>query len=171
MKPVIVGRIGAPFGIKGWVHVHSFTEPPDNLIRFSEWFLKLGDSWQPTEVLSVKAHTKDFVVHLKGYEDRERAEGLRNVDIAVGREALPPLPVGEYYWADLIGLEVWSDSGRYLGNIDSLFETGSNDVMVVQDLQEGSKTIEHLIPYILDEVVLEIDLKAQKMKVRWEWEL
>lgn len=166
-KPVIIGRIGAPFGVKGAVHVHSFTEPSDNLIHFSKWFLKLQGTWQPVEVLVAKAHGKGFVASLKGYEARETAAHLTNAEIAVEREALPTLPTDEYYWADLVGLDVYTELGEYLGKVDSLFETGSNDVMVVQDVTSPKK-VEHLIPYILDEVVLAIDLTAAKMTVRWD---
>lgn len=159
---MIVGRLGAPFGVKGEIHVHSFTEPENNLIHYPNWFLKIRDIWQPVKMLKSKVHGTGFVVQLEGCEDREAAAQLRNVEIAVPREDLPILPKNEYYWADLCGLEVYTAQGRLLGIVQSLFETGSNDVIVVQ----GESM--HLIPYIPDEVVLLVDLEARKMIVQWD---
>ena len=163
MKPLIIGRVGAPFGVKGFVHVHSFSEPEDNLIHFSEWFLKLQEEWKPFPVLEARAHGKNFVAHLKGCDDRDAAALLTHADIGVARQAFPILPKGEYYWADLIGLAVYTDTGKYFGIIDSLFETGSNDVMLVRD-----QKLEYLIPYILEDVILHVDLQTKKMTVCWD---
>jgi len=165
LKPVIVGRIGAPFGVKGEVHVHSFTQPQDNLIHFSEWFLNLQGEWKRMSVVGARVHGKGFVATLKGCADRDAAACLTNADIGVVRDALPTLPIDEYYWADLVGLEVYTETGQYLGIIETLFETGSNDVLVVQD-QEN----EYLIPYIVDEVVLTVDLVTNRMTVCWDSE-
>lgn len=163
MEPVIIGRIAAPFGVKGFMHVYSFTEPADNLIHFSEWFLKREGEWQSFQVESVRPHGKHFVASLKGCDNRDAAALLTHADIGIAREALPVLPQDEYYWTDLVGLAVYSDIGQYFGVVDSLFETGSNDVMVVQD-----QALEYLIPYIPGEVVLNIDLQAKRMTVCWD---
>ncbi len=163
MKPVIVGRIGAPFGVKGQVHVHSFTEPQENLLQFSEWYLNLHGEWQRRDLKSARVHGKSFVATLEGCNDRDAAALLTHADIGVAREALPDLEPDEYYWTDLEGLEVYTDTGLCLGVIESLFETGSNDVIVVHTVQNE----EYLIPYI-DEVVLRVDLPQKKMIVHWD---
>jgi 16S rRNA processing protein RimM len=160
---VVIGRIGAPFGVKGWVHVQSFTEPPENLLTFGTWQLKIRDGWQAMKVLQARAQGKHFVAELEGVLDRDAAMYWTNAEIAVERETLPPLVEGEYYWTDLIGLSVFTETGQLLGVIDSLFETGANDVIVVK-----GETKEHLIPYVPEDYVLEIDLKARTMKVNWD---
>jgi 16S rRNA processing protein RimM len=160
---VIVGRVGAPFGVKGQVHVHSFTEPQENLIQFSEWYLNLRGAWQRMEVQSARVHGKSFVVTLEGCTDRDAAALLTHADIGIAREDLPVLPPDEYYWTELEGLEVYTDTGQCLGLIENLFETGSNDVIVVHNEQNE----EYLIPYI-DEVVLSIDLPQNRMIVHWD---
>lgn len=163
MKPVIVGRIGAPFGVKGQLHVHSFTEPQENLLQFSEWYLHLNGEWQRRDLKSARVHGKSFVATLEGCNDRDAAALLTHADIGIARETLPDLAPDEYYWTDLEGLEVYTDIGLCLGVIDSLFETGSNDVIVVRTAQNE----EYLIPYI-DEVVLNVDLPQNKMIVHWD---
>jgi len=160
---IVVGRVGAPFGVRGAVHIHSFTEPAQNLIHFSEWFLKLKGKWCAYEILEARPHGKGFVAHLKGCIDRDAAALLTNIEIGVVRGSLPELPEDEYYWTDLIGLKVYTETGEFLGVIDSLFETGSNDVIVVR-----GDSREHLIPYIPGDYVVSVDIDTQRMEVRWD---
>ncbi len=159
---VVVGRIGAPYGVKGWVKVHSFTEPKENILSFQTWHIQINDVWQEVKLKDVKAHGTGFVAGLVDTEDRDQAIALTNLDIAVSREMLAELDEGEYYWADLIGLEVNNDVGVYLGKIVDIFATGANDVLVVKGDQE------HLIPYVFEQYVLDIDVAAKKMKVHWD---
>lgn len=160
---IVLGRIGAPFGVKGSVHIHSYTEPSDNLLNYSEWLLKRKNIWESYQVLDIRKHGKGFVANLKGCGSREEAALLTNADIGIYREHLPLLPQNEFYWTDLIGLEVYTGAGEKLGVVDSLFETGSNDVLVVQ-----GETKEYLIPYIPDEYVLKVDLIEKKIEVNWD---
>ncbi len=158
-----MGAIGAPYGLKGWVHVQSYAEPTSNILSYKTWYLKIKDQWQPVVVLSARAHTKNFVAALAGYETIEKAELLKCVEIGVPRSALPKLAEGQYYWTDLIGLSVVTAEGVILGTVEQMIETGSNDVIVVK-----GETREHWIPYILDDYVLSIDLQAHLMRVSWD---
>lgn len=160
---VVMGAVGAPYGLKGWVHVQSYAEPASNILSYKTWYLKIKDQWQPVAVLKARAHTKNFVATLAGYETIEKAELLRCVEIGVPRSALPKLADGQYYWTDLIGLSVVTAEGIMLGKVEQMIETGSNDVIVVK-----GETREHLIPYILDDYVLSVDLKAHVMRVSWD---
>lgn len=162
-EPVILGRIGAPFGLKGWVHVRPFTEDPDSLLDYSHWQLSHKSGWKTVEVLEAKPHGKGLVALLASCKTREDAAAITNADIAVDRELLPELPENNYYWADLIGLDVITEKGEILGQVDSLFETGANDVLVVKNANR-----EHLLPYVPEDYILEIDLKKRLMRVRWD---
>lgn len=162
-EPVVLGRIGAPFGIKGWVHVQSFSQDPDSLLDYEIWQLSIRGVWKQYKVLQAKGHGKGLVALLSSCTNRDEAALLTNAEIGIDRSFLPELPEGEYYWSDLIGLEVITENGEVLGHIDSLFETGSNDVVVVKN-----ETREHLLPYIPEEYIIEIDLKKRQMKVRWD---
>src|SRR5262245_117185 len=128
---VVVGRFGAPYGIKGWVKFVSFTDPVDNILDYRPWRVQRDEDWQDVPVDEIKAHGKGFVVHVRGVDDRTAAERFTGRDIAIPENALPQIAADEYYWKDLIGLDVVQRGGASLGTVDRLFETGPNDVLVV----------------------------------------
>ncbi len=161
-KYVVLGRISALFGVKGWVKVFSHTRKREDILKYKKWYLKQSGKWVEAEVLHGQRHSKTVVVQIKGYEDRDISAQLINCDIAVKRDELNGLKPDEYYWFDLEGLEVKCIDGTLLGKIDSLFETGANDVMVVK----GDK--ERLVPFIQGQVIKNIDLEAGEMLVDWD---
>ncbi len=124
---------------------------------------KKGD-WQATAVSEGKRHGKAVIAHIEGVDDRDEAAQLVDCEIAVAREAMPAAGDGSYYWADLEGLRVVHRDGTELGHVAYLMETGANDVLVIQ----GEK--ERLIPFILDKVVLGVDLDEGVINVDWEWD-
>jgi len=160
---VAIGRIGAPYGVKGWAHVQSYTNPPDNILRYKTWNLQIKDKWQKVLVIEARAQGKSFVAALEGYETRESIAKLTNIEIWVNRQELPDLQEDDHYWVDLIGMTVITVSGEVLGTIDSLFETGSNDVVVVK-----GENKEYLIPYIPEDYIVEIDRESRIMRVSWD---
>jgi 16S rRNA processing protein RimM len=163
---VVVGKIGAPYGVRGWVKVHSFTEPKDNLFGYPLLIQEHSVAWRPLEIEEFKAHGDGFVAKLAGVADRDQAALITNAEIAVLRENLPELDKEEFYWADLIGLTVFNQDNIELGKIEDYFETGANDVIVVQG-ENGS----HLIPFVPDMYVLDIDLSTKQMRVQWDPEI
>ncbi len=160
-RPIVVGRIAGVYGVKGWVKIYSHTQPLENILSYSPWLITLEGEWQPIEVEVGKRHGKGVVAKLKGYEDRDEALKLRGVDIAIRSEQRALLDENEFYWSDLIGLRVVSREGIEFGHIDSLMETGANDVLVVKGEQQ------RLIPYLRPQVVKSIDLSASQMVVDW----
>ena len=164
-KYVVLGRISGLFGVKGWVKVFSHTRQREDILNYKKWYLKMAGEWQEAEVLQGQKHGKTVIVHIKGYEDRDCSAKLIDCDIAVRREELGDLEPDEYYWFDLEGLEVKCIDGTPLGKIERLFETGSNDVMVVKD-KEADK--ERLVPFIQGQVIKDIDLEAGEMQVDWD---
>ena len=160
---VTLGRISGVHGVHGWVRVHSDTSPRENIVNYSPWFLDRQGRRETWKLKSGRVHGKAVLAKLAGCNDRNAAEELVGALISVPRAALPDTSApGEYYWADLVGLAVKTTDDVDLGRIDHLFETGSNDVMVVQ----GDR--ERLIPYIWKQVVLEVDLQAGEMLVDWD---
>lgn len=160
-KRVIVGRVAGVFGVKGWVKIYSYTVPPENILHYSPWQLRIGGEWVTLKRITGRTHGKGVVAQLEGYDDRDAAAALFDCDIAVTREQLPEAGADEIYWADLIGLRVVTLDGTELGVVDHLFETGANDVVVVRGERE------RLLPYI-DQVVREVDLAGGVMHVDWD---
>lgn len=159
---VIVGRVGTAFGVKGWLKIHSFTEPSENILKYNPWMLKQRGIWQAIEVAETAEQGTQLVIRFKNCFDRDVAQLYTNAEIAVEREQLPKLADNEYYWTDLEGLKVTNKAGVILGTIEYILATGSNDVLVVK----GDK--QYLIPFLLDQFVLNIDLANKNMLVDWD---
>ena len=155
-----MGRILAPYGVRGWINVAPQTESPDGLLSYRTWWLATGNEWQPYRLLEGRVHGSGLVARLAGIEDRDQAARLRGARIAVPRSELPPAPAGEYYWADLIGMRVVNREGAALGQVAEVFETGANDVLVVRGERE------RLIPFVAP-VVLDVDVAAGLLTLDW----
>lgn len=158
-----MGRIAAPYAVKGWVKVQPYTEYLESLLDYPVWRLGKGGSWQLYRVLDGRPHGRFLLAQLEGVGDRDAAQRLRGMDVAVARDELPELSEGEYYWADLVGLEVVSVAGLSLGRVEGLIETGAHDVLRVGGERE------RLIPFTAP-IVLEVDLSARFIRVDWEAE-
>ncbi len=157
-----MGHVSGVYGVRGWVKVLSHTEPPENLLTYRPWYLGRNDGWQERRPISGQAHGRGLVVALDGITDRDAAAAVVGAEIAVPRTALPKLPEGAYYWTDLEGLEVVTREGVPLGRVDRLFHTGANDVIVVQ----GDR--ERLIPFVMEEFVVAIDVPSGRIVVDWD---
>ncbi len=155
-----MGRITAPFGVKGWVKVHPLTEAAKNLLAYPRWWVRRGAEWQEFEVAEARVQSKGVVVRLAGCEERDAAARFRGSEIAVPRAQLPQAGPGEYYWADLLGMSVVNGEAQELGSIVDILQTGANDVLVVQGERE------RLIPFIAN-VVREVDADAGVLRVDW----
>lgn len=160
-KPVILGEISGIYGVKGWVKVYSHTKPLDNICEYNPWLIRIGDAWKAFQVVDAKRHGKGIIALLEGYHDRDRARELIGAEIATTRDQLPALAKDEYYWTDLVGLRVVHIDGTDIGEVDHLFATGANDVIVVKGEEE------RLIPFIQGDVIRRIDLEAGVIEVDW----
>lgn len=159
---VVIGRFGRPHGIKGFVTVHSFTEPRDNILRYTDWHAFINNQWQPVKALRVEIHNKAIVAQIDGYPERELASRLTNIEIAVNKEQLAQLEPGEYYWHQLIGMQVVNEKGDVFGQVTEVMPTGANDVLIV----EGEKR--YLIPYLPDQFILNINDSERIITVDWD---
>lgn len=162
---VALGNLAGAYGVRGWVKVRSYTEPKDNILRYTPWRIEHQGVQRDYKVLSGRMQGGFVVAQLEGLDVREEAMALAGATVSASRQSLPPLPKGEYYWTDLIGLRVVNQEGIDLGKITRLFETGANDVLVAED---GER--ERFIPYVPGMYVLEVDLAAGRMLVDWDAE-
>jgi len=160
---VIVGKIISAYGIKGWVKIRPFTETAKSFIQYKKQFLsKNQKDWNCIQIEKMKIQGQDVVADL-GFENRDQAIESKGQILAVDRQQLPQLEENEYYWDDLIGLNVYDLQHNDLGKVIELIETGANDVLVVS----GEK--ERLIPYI-PQVIVKIDLTEKRIEVDWDKE-
>ncbi|HEX5804068.1 MAG TPA: ribosome maturation factor RimM [Azospira sp.] len=163
---VVLGKIVGAYGVQGWVRVHPFADDPLAWSKLPVWWLAREESpeaWREVAVQRSRVHLGALVAQLDGVPDRNAAEALKGTLVGVTREALPPAGENEYYWDDLIGLEVVNAREERLGSVDSLIETGANDVLCVK-AEDGK---EHLLPFVAA-VVLDVDLAAGRIRVEWE---
>ncbi|GAA5315332.1 MAG: ribosome maturation factor RimM [Candidatus Pelagadaptatus aseana] len=166
-----VGRITTVFGVKGWVKVHSDTQPRENICSYNPWWLKTRHGVKSVEIDDFKPHGDALVVHIKGIDDRDEAREICQVDVAVERQQMPDLEEGDYYWHQLQGLRVvtvFEGNDQDLGTVTRLLETGANDVLVVKGDANSIDQKERLIPYVPDQFVVKIDLEQQSITVDWD---
>ena len=168
-KRVIVGRISGVHGIRGWLKVFSYTDPRENIFLYQPWLLgegrkQSGAQWTEIEFADCGTSGKTLVVKLPGIEDREAALELVGRSLAVYREHLPEPESGQYYWTDLMHLEVVTLTGERLGKVVDIHATGANDVLIVQG--DGRRAI----PFVMDRVVRQVDREAAVITVDWEWD-
>lgn len=157
---VVMGRIAAPYAIKGWVKVQPFTEHLDSLLDYPLWRLGRAGAWREFRLLEGKVHGQSLLACLEGVADREAAEALQGMEIAVARAELPPPAEDEYYWDQLIGLEVVNRQGETLGRVESVLETGAHDVLKIRGERE------YLVPFVAA-LVDKVDLAAGRIEVDW----
>ncbi len=158
---ICVGHITGVQGLKGWIKVFSNTDPRESIVNYSPWMLETGES---TKTWEVKGRLQGRLVLAKiaGIEERDAAAELVGSKIYIWPEQLPGLEQGEYYWSDLIGMQVESLQAETFGTVDDMLETGANDVMVVK----GDR--ERLIPFVIGEIVRDVDLSERRIVVDWQ---
>jgi 16S rRNA processing protein RimM len=161
-RRVIVGKVSGIYGVRGWVKVLSDTRPEENILSYTPWLLGRDGNWETRGVLEGTRHGKGLIARLEGMTDRDTARLFVGSTIALYRDQMPALPEGQYYWCDLIGMDVVNRGGIKLGQVSEIRETGANDVLVIEGDQR------HLIPLLMDRYVMDIDMPANRMTVDWE---
>lgn len=162
---LLAGKIGAVHGLKGWMKIHSFTTPLENIIKYQPWFIDGLDGYQPIIRTEHRWQANGLVVHFKGLDSRETTTHLTNKPLYIQRAQLPALKKGDYYWQELVGLQVSNLEGIDFGIVTSMLATGANDVLYI----EGEKI--HCVPYLPKQVIKQVDLLNKTMLVDWPAEL
>ena len=160
---VVLGRLADPYGLQGWLRLYPFGDDPHKWAEMPVWWVgREGAEWRECRLKGYKAHGDGQVVLLDGVADRTAAEAMKGFLVGVPRSALPKPDEDEYYWADLIGLEVINAGGEPLGKVAGLIETGANDVLRVV----GEDGAERLLPFVAA-VVLAVEKEAGQIRVEW----
>ncbi|WP_026374465.1 ribosome maturation factor RimM [Aestuariibacter salexigens] len=165
-ETLIVGKIGAPYGVKGWVKINSYTEEQAGIFDYQPW--QLGDG-KEYRVDQWRVHNKSLVAKLDGVNDRNEAEAIKNLDIRIQADLLPDLDDDEFYWRELLGMKVVTEQGYDLGTVKELFETGANDVMLVKaNINDAFGQKERMLPYLPEQVIKHVDKQAKTITVDWD---
>ncbi len=160
---VVLGRLADPYGILGWIRLFPFGDDPQAWASVPKWWIaREGEPWHECELKGLKIQGKGWVVALDCIPDRTTAEGMKGVLVGVPRDALPATKKDEFYWDDLIGLDVINASGENLGKVVGLLETGANAVLRVL----AENTPERLLPFV-STVVLAVEKEAGQIRVEW----
>ena len=162
---VVIGKIGAPYGVKGWVKIHSFTQQLDTVFSYQPWVIGKHsvtvDQW--------RVQGKAFVAKFEGVDDREAADALKNLEITIDAGLLPDLGEEEFYWRDLQGMRVVNTKGYDLGTVQDVFNTGANDVLQVKaNPKDAFGQRERLLPFVFDEVIHKVNTEEKVITVDWD---
>lgn len=168
-----VGRIADAWGVKGWFKVLSYSADPEALFSSKRWFLlpteKGVKSFEGTVKIAVKEakdHSGSVVACAHDVSDRTTADALRGARIFISRSSFPTAATDEYYWVDLIGLDVINREDVPLGTVRELLSTGAQTVLVME-YQEDGKVHDRMIPFVAA-YVDDVDLKARRIRVDWQ---
>ncbi len=160
---VVLGRLADPYGIQGWLWLYPFGDDPLSWADMPVWWIaREGEPWRECRLKSLKAHSNGVVVLLDGVADRTTAESMKGVLVGAPREALPRTDKNEFYWTDLIGLDVINTADERLGKVVGLIETGANAVLRVL----GDDQVERLLPFV-SAVVLAVEKEVGEIRVEW----
>ncbi len=156
---VTLGYVSGVHGLKGWVKVHSHTDPREAILDYQPWLL--GEDQREVRIAGGQPHGKTLIAALPGVDGPEQARALVGQVIRFPRGALPESGEGSWYWSDLVGLEVINRDGISLGRVIKMIETGANDVMVLAGERE------RLVPFVNEQVVRSVDLDNGTIHVDW----
>lgn len=168
MNEIRLGSINGSHGVQGSVKVYSETDPRSAILDYSPWILRKGKQERIINLIGGQETGKRLIANLEGIDSRDLADELIGFDVLIPQEALPSLDDGTYYWRQLEGLKVSNKAGVIFGVVNHLFETGANDVMVVNATLDSVDDEQRLIPYVEEKVVLEVDLLSGEIIVDWE---
>ena len=170
---VEVGRIADAWGIKGWFKVLAYSADPEALFSSKRWYLQPAERGPKTFVGTVKLaireakeHSDTVVASAQDVDDRTAAEALKGARIFIPRSSFPTAATDEFYWVDLLGLDVVNREGVALGQIRDLLSTGPQTVLVMEYTEDG-KTLERMIPFV-SQFVDGVDLPGRRITVDWQ---
>jgi len=168
-----VGRIADAWGIKGWFKVLPYSASPEALFSSKRWYLLPAEKGVKTftgalklAIKEAKEHSDTVVATAQDVDDRSAAEALRGARIFIARSSFPTAEKDEYYWVDLIGLDVVNREGVVLGSVKELLSTGAQTVLVM-DCEQDGKPQERMIPFVAA-YVDDVDLAARRITVDWQ---
>lgn len=176
-----LGRFQEAWGLKGWLHILPHSADTEALFASTEWFLQPPEArfargfsafsgCVTVKIAEIKIHADGVVARIEGVDDRNAAEALKGVRIYVPRSAFPATPEGEYYWVDLIGLDVVNREGVHMGIVRDLLTTGPNSVLVLEyteTVDGAERSAERMIPFV-SAYVDSVDQSTRRITVDWQ---
>ena len=157
---ISIGRLSGLYGLNGWFKVFSFTRPKENILSYSRWQVK-KQRWMEMSLRGTQTRANDLMVAFDNITDRDTAVNWVGAELAIQREQLPETTT-EYYWRDLLKLQVINLQNQELGRVTRLLETGANDVLIVEGEQRC------LIPWVKDIYIIKVDMKQGIIHVDWQ---
>jgi len=154
---ILIGKVSGCFGVKGWLKVFSYSNPRENITSYGTWIVN-DVVYKSVES---KKNGKLIVAKLNGIDDKDLALTMIGQKIEIEKEQLHELDNDQYYWHDLVGLEVTNKQGVNFGTIKSLLETGAHDVVIIN----GDR--ERIVPYIMHQTIIDVNLEKNSMLVDW----
>jgi 16S rRNA processing protein RimM len=152
-----MGRVAGAYGVRGWIRVKA--DDPEDLSGQAQWWV----SGVQRSVEQCKLHSGALLAKLAGIDDRGQAQALSGATVELPQSALPALEPGQFYWAELVGLEVVNESGVVLGRVKALFSNGAHDVMELEASDGGAGRLLPWVPSVVDAV----DLERGRIEVQW----
>ena len=162
-----VGHIAGAYGIRGGIRVAPYSTDADALLNVKTWWLD-KPTLRPVQVRSAKYHSGDVTATLVDLSERDAAEALKGATVQVSRADFPALPEDEYYWTDLIGLDVVNVQGESLGKVADMMHNGAQSILRIMPVavNPDDKPAERLVPFV-DPFVKTVDLKARLITLDW----
>lgn len=166
---VLVGYISGAYGLNGWVRIKPYSAEADTLLHAKTWWLD-KPTLRDVTMMQSKMHSGDVVAQLMGVADRNAAEALKGTTVQVSRRHFPALSDNEFYWVDLIGLDVVNTQGVQLGQVYDMVDNGAHPILRVaaSSAAEGAKAGQELLIPFVEQFVLAVDKTAKKITVDWE---
>ena len=170
---ILVGHITGAYGVQGWVRIHPYSADADALLHAKTWWLGKSsapgiveaEQFHDVEKLEAKIHGDDVVARIMGIVGRDAAESLKGHVVKIQRSHFPVLSGNEFYWLDLIGLDVVNLQGESLGVVADLIDNGAHPILKVVRTEDSAKH-ESLIPFV-EHFVPEVDQKNKRITVDW----
>ncbi|WP_343153354.1 ribosome maturation factor RimM [Buchnera aphidicola (Mindarus keteleerifoliae)] len=164
---LIVGRIGSPYGIKGFIKIFSYTEKKENIFKYFPWFIK-PKFFEKILVICFKKIKNNFLVKFKNFSDREKIKILTNENIWINKSQLPVLKKNEYYWNQMIGISVFNLKKEKIGKIINLIDNNFYDILIIEDISRSFKPT-LFIPFIEDKIIKEVNIMKNYVLVDWDY--
>ncbi len=156
-----LGHVCGVFGTRGWLKVHSYTRPRANLLDYPFWWVGKSGETSRYQLEATQIHGHSYLALLEGFTTRESALSLLQAPILIPASELPCLAAHEFYWAELVGMEVITRDDHNLGAVTSLVEAGDHDVLVIRGQRE------YLIPFVQGHFVMEVARESRRIVVDW----
>lgn len=163
---MLIGKVGKPYGILGWITIFSFTERKEKIFDYLPWFFLKQERWIKIQLQGWKKHKNNFIIHVHNVSDRSQSSEFTNSNIIISKHKLPKLKKNEYYWNNIINYQIFNTNQCYLGKVISLIRTQYNDILVVKNQLKICKN-KILIPFIEKKIIKNIDTKHQVITVKW----